>query len=73
MDRLMDGQTDGQMDGQTDQLTELWAEKWMDFPYYRDEMTHLKTEAREAYFVQFQSFCLQGMQLTTDSSIPSMS
>ena len=59
--------------GQTDQLTELWADKLMDFPSYRDEMTHLKTEAREAYFVQFQSFCLQGMQLTTDSNIPSIS
>ena len=69
----MDGKTDGQTDGQTDQLTELWGDKWMDFHYYRDEMRRLKTEAREAYFVQSQSFCHQGMQLTTDSSIPSMS
>ena len=69
MDRWMEGQTDGH----TDQLTELWGDKWMDFPYYRDEMTRLKTEAREAYFVQSQSFCHQGMQLTTDSSIPTMS
>ena len=45
---MTDGQTDIWTDGPTDGL---WTDKQMDFLSYRDEMTHLKTEARAAYFV----------------------